>query len=169
MSSEKPSVVNPNLQVVSYKWPLIACCLWSMGILTLLGVLFVAARGGCSLPPPIPLDVRRDAICTALRRGPGCRIRVKETLGATILSDEVDFSVYVGDEFIGSWPIANGVPIDPTLLTKAVVDYALQFEMGNAELQERFRRQLRCRKVAYVDRVMEWSLGATQVIVACAS
>lgn len=134
-------------------------------------VLFVAwaARGGCSLPPSPPLDQRRDAICAALGRLPGCRIRVKDTIGARILSDETNYTVYIGTEWVGTWPIADGTPIDPALLTRDLVDYTLPFQMGDAELQQRLKHLYHCRRVAFIDRVLEWQLGTTDVLIACAS
>lgn len=150
------------------KWTVII--LWCLGIAVIAAVFWVTGvRAGCSLPPKLPLDVRRDAICALLNRQADCRVRVKDTIGATILSDEQDYSVWVGGEFIGSFPIANGEPIDPSLLTKEIVDYHLQFQTGTAELQQRFKAQLHCRRVAYVDRVLEWTLGETKVLIGCAS
>lgn len=131
--------------------------------------LKIAARGGCSLPPAPPLDARRDEICALLGRGPDCRTRIKDTMTATIDSDELYYRVYVAGEFIGEWPIANGTPIDPALLTKELVDYHLQFQTGDPEFQQRLRSQFHCRRIGFVDRVLEWHLGETKVLIACAS
>lgn len=157
----------------TFPWPLVLrlAALWllafSVFILLLVG-LKLAAHGGCSLPPPIPQDVRRDAICTLLDRGPDCHVHVEDTMAATIYSDELDYSVYIAGDFVGTFPIANGEPIDPSLLTRDLVNYSLQFQTGTPELQARFRLA-HCKRVAFVDRVLEWTLGETKVLIACAS
>lgn len=140
-----------------------------VGVLAFLLGLRLAARGGCSLPPDLPQNIRRDKICVLLGRGPDCRIRVKDTLAVTIASNETDFSVYLGNEFVGSWPIFEGVPVDLSQLDRQRVEDALVFETGTPELQHRLRYLYRCRKVAFVDHVMTWEPGVTTAVLACAS
>lgn len=142
---------------------------WTLAIVLVLVGLRLAARGGCTIPPPMPQDVRRNAICQALGRAPDCPVKLKRLMAATVYPTESDYSVYVNSEFVGTWPILDGLLVDPNSLTREVVEHTVLFTMGTAELQQRLKLQFRCARVGYVDRLLEWELGRFSIQIACVS
>jgi len=148
--------------------------LWALGIAALAICVLasfaiwgaLAAHGGCNIPPPSdPLTGRRDEICAELRREPECMLRIRRTVGGHVEATERDFLLYIAGEFIGQFPIVNGMTVDPDDLNTELVRRSLLYRMGDPEVRARVRRAIRAR-VAWVNSVLDWRLGRADVEIA---
>jgi hypothetical protein len=117
-----------------------------------------SALGACTTIPVTPQETRRDAVCTQLGEPSGCFFSPESLVAAVLVTTETEFSLHIRDQYVGTFPIPNAQPANPSLCDKQkYVESLLRFHTGTPEIQASIRQafpQVGGTEVVFFDELM---------------